>query len=141
MRSETPPESACGNVRLQRFILRLMTSLSLIALPAVIVPRMAVEKLSWLMGFGQPPMVPLLVYMTAGGSCVYIGQAVLLWFISLDVVRYRPLVLLLGWAYLAFGPVFIWIHLDAGTPHWWMAMDSLSCLAAGAALLWACRSR
>lgn len=37
-----------GNVRVQRLILRLMAATTLIALPAVILPRLAVEKLSWL---------------------------------------------------------------------------------------------
>lgn len=141
MRSETPPQSACGNVRLQRLVLRLMASVALVALPAVIHPRLAVEKLSWIMGNGQPTHSPLLIYMMAGGSAVYLGQALLLWFISCDVIRYRPLVLFLGWAYLAFSPLFLWIDFNAGLPRWWAAMDSLSCLSGGVALLWASRAR
>ncbi|MEQ1858423.1 MAG: hypothetical protein ABMA13_00650 [Chthoniobacteraceae bacterium] len=133
--------STCGNIHVQQIILRLMASVTLIALPAVILPRLAVEKLSWFVGLKEPPHSPLLIYMMAGASAVYVAQGVLLWFISRDVVRYRQLVMLIGWMTVILGPVFVWIHLQAGTPRWWMVTDSLSCFVAGLALLWACRSR
>ena len=91
-----------------------------------------------LLGFGKPPHLPLLIYMTSGASCVYLAQAVLLWLMSRDVVRYRPLIVFCGWAYLAFGPLFLWIDIHAGMPSFQVAVDSLSCLVGGAALLAAC---
>ncbi|GEP44515.1 hypothetical protein [Brevifollis gellanilyticus] len=134
-------EAACGHVRLQRLILRISALAALLALPAVILPRLAAEKVSWIMGFGQPPMTPLMLYMMAGGGAVYVGQAVLLWTMSTDVVRYQPLVRLVGRIYLVCAPVFLWIDTQAGLPKWWMGMDCLGCLFFGAALLWACRRR
>jgi hypothetical protein len=128
----------CGNPRMQRITLRLIAAVSFIALPAIFVPRLAVEKFSVLMGFGKPPHLPLLIYMTSGASCVYVGQGLLLWFVSRDVVRYRPLIVFCGWAYLAFGPLFLWIDISAGMPAFQVAADSLSCLVAGGALLGAC---
>lgn len=139
MNHEPLHNSACGNLRLQRLILRITALISLIALPAIILPRLAMEKLSWLTGFGQPPDVPLLVYVAAGGAAVFVGQAGFLWILSGDVVRYRPLVLYVGWVYTACGPAFLWIDRDAGMPHWWVAMDSLGSLIVGGTLLWACR--
>lgn len=62
-----------GNPRLQRLILRIVAIVSLIALPAIITPRLAAEKLSLVMGFGQPPMTPLMLYMMAGGAAVFVG--------------------------------------------------------------------
>ncbi len=139
--SEQPTQGfSHGNPRLQRLILRAGAAASLVALPAVIAPRLAMEKLSWLMGFGRPPESPLLAYMAAGGSCVLLAVAALLWVMSLDVARHRPLVLATAWICLACGPLFLWIDSSAGLPGWWVAMDSLSCLAFGAALLWACHS-
>lgn len=129
---------APGNPRLQKLLLRFFALVQCIALPAVFVPRLALEKLSWLAGFGQPPMLPLTLYLLAGASCVYLGQAALLWMVSTDVVRYRPLVVFLGAAYTAFGPLFWWIDSEAGMPWWWQLMDSGGCLGAGLALLWSC---
>lgn len=130
-----------GNPRLQRLILRIVALVSLIALPAIIAPRLAAEKLSWVMGFGQPPMTPLMLYMMAGGAAVFVGQAVLLWAISGDVIRYAPLIRLVAWIYLICGPLFLWIDSQAGVPKWWMVMDFAGCIVGGAALLWACYSR
>ena len=127
-----------GSPRLQRVVLRVIATVSFIALPAIFAPRLAVETFSVLMGFAKPPHLPLLIYMTSGASCVYVGQGLLLWFVSRDVVRYRPLIVFCGWAYLAFSPLFLWIDISAGMPSFQVAADSLSCLVAGGALLVAC---
>lgn len=140
MTPASSPESDCGNVRLQRLILRLVAIVSLVVVPAIFLPRIAAEKLLWLMGFGQQPVTALLLYMMAGGSCVFLGQAVLLWVMSGDVARYQPLVRVVAWIYLVCGPLFLWIDSQAGLPTWWVAMDSLGCLTTGLALAWACRS-
>lgn len=130
-----------GNPRLQRLILRIVALVSLIALSAIIAPRLAAEKVSWVMGFGQPPMTPLMLYMMAGGAAVFVGQAVLLWAMSGEVIRYAPLIRLVAWIYLICGPLFLWIDSQAGLPKWWMAMNFTGCIVGGAALLWACYSR
>jgi hypothetical protein len=132
------PKFERGSPRLQRLVLRVISSVSFIALPAIFAPRLTVEKLSVLLGFGKPPHLPLLIYMTSGASCVYLGQAILLWLMSGDVVRYRPLIVFCGWAYLAFGPLFFWIDISAGMPSSQVAADTLSCLIGGASLLSAC---
>ena len=132
------PESDCGNLRLQRIILRIAAVGQFITVPGAISPHQAIEKLSWLMGFGQPPPGPLLLYTLGGGSYVCVAEGVLLWMLSYNVVRYRPLVIASGWIFLIGAPAFLWIDSQAGLPHWWIAMDSLSCLIFGVTLLWAC---
>ena len=127
--------------RLQRLVLRISAVASLIGLPAVFVPRVAAEKLSWIMGLGQPPMIPLMLYMMAGGAAVFVGQAVLLWALSTDVVRYQPLVRLMAWCYIVIGPLFLWIDKQAGLPSWWILMDGAGSFGEGAVLLWACCAR
>jgi hypothetical protein len=135
-----PPidESTCGNLRLQQILLRFAALVQFTALPGVILPRVALGKLSWLMGLGEPPLVPLMIYMTGGCAYVFLAEGVLLWLLSYDVVRYRPLVIASGWIYLVGGPAFLWIDLHAGLPWWWVVMDSVSCLLIGIGLLWAC---
>jgi len=130
--------SSCGNLRLQRLILRLAAVIQFTALPGALLPRQGTEKLSWLMGLGQPPIAPLLIYMAGGCAFVYLAEGVILWMLSNDVARYRPLVIASGWIYLVGGPAFLWIDTQARLPYWWTAMDSVSCLILGATLLWAC---
>lgn len=130
-----------GHFRVQRFILRLFAIATLAALPAIFLPHLALEKLAWAVGIKEPPHSPLLIYMIAGGSAVYVAQGALFWVMSTDLVRYRPMIVLIAWMLVLFGPLFVWIHLQSSTPRWWLLLDSLSCLVAGIALLWTCRSR
>jgi hypothetical protein len=135
------PAAARGNVRLQRWLLRIAAVISFITLPAILLPRQTIEKLSWMVGFGRPPQSALLLYFGAGGSFVYVALGVFFWLFSNDAVRYRPLVLASAWISLLGAPAFLWIDWQCGLPAWWIAMDSFSCLLFGAALLWACSAR
>lgn len=56
-----------GDPRIQKLVLRVMALVALPVLPSVFAPHLTVEKLSWLLGFGQPPKTPLLYYLAAGG--------------------------------------------------------------------------
>lgn len=134
-------KTTCGNLWLQRLLLRIAAIVQFTALPGIILPREATEKLSWLMGLGQPPMVPLLIYAAGGCAYVYLAAGILFWIASNDVVRHRPIVVASGWIYLVGVPAFLWIDGQAGLPSWWIAMDTLSCLILGAALLRACHPR
>ena len=107
---------SCGNLRIQRLVLRVAAVIQFTALPGALLPRQGTEKLSWLMGLGEPPMVPLMVYMAGGCAFVYLAEGVILWLLSRDVVRYRPLVIASGWIYVAGGPAFLWIDTQAGSP-------------------------
>jgi len=130
---------ARGNLRLQKIILRVMALVALPVLPAVFAPRLTVEKLSWVLGFGEPPHVTLIYYLAAGGSLVYLLLSGLLWMLSCDVVRYRPLVIYVAVACVAAAPVLGWLDANVGMPRWWLLMDALSCLVGGLVLLWALR--
>ena len=130
-----------GNERAQKILLRAFFFASLLALPAVVAPRVAAEKLSLFFGLAERPQTPLLLYMMAGGSAVYVGQAVLMWLMSCDVARYRPLINVVAWGYVVCGPLFAWIHSQAGTPQGWLLVDVVGCLAFGMALVWACHTK
>ena len=124
-----------NNPRAQKLILRIMALIALPVLPAIFAPHLTVEKLSWLAGFGEPPHVPLIYYLAAGGSFVYLALSAMLWIISNDLVRYRPLVIFSAWVCLIAGPAYLWIDLHVGMPPWWVLMDAVSCFIGGLVLL------
>lgn len=62
------PDAACGNLRLQRWLLRIAAVMAVLTLPAVLWPRQAIEKLSWVTGLGHAPQSALLVYFGGGGT-------------------------------------------------------------------------
>lgn len=135
--SGAPAGLSDRHLRLQKWILRIMALVALPVVPAIFAPHLTVEKLSWLLGFGQPPKTPLLFYLGAGGSCIYLIFSAMLWIISSDVVRYRPLVVFTAWVCVICGPLYVWIDTQTEMPRWWWLMDSLSCFLGGVALLWA----
>ena len=122
------------NLRLQKITLRIAALVALPVLPALLLPKTIAEKLSWIAGFGQPPDLRLLSYVTSGGSFIYLGLSVFFWIMSGDVTRYRPLISATAWICLTAVPFYVWLDWSAGMPRWWVLMDSLSCLIAGLVL-------
>jgi hypothetical protein len=61
----------------------------------------------------------------------------MLWMISCDVARHRPLVRFAAYASLIAAPLYWWIDQHTGMPTWWILMDAVVTLIFGAALLWA----
>ncbi len=141
MPQQPAPETACGHLALQRWLLRFAAIVQFTGLPGAILPRPAVEKLSWLMGLGQQALDPLMAYLAGNAGYVFVAFGILLWAISNDVVRYRPFVILCGWLYLIGAPAYLSIDLQCPLPWWWVAADTVSCFLIGAGILWACRPR
>lgn len=141
-RSDGPaPDRAYGNLRIQRWLLRIAALVQFTGLPGALLPGEAIEKYSWLMGFGQPDLGPITIYLSGNAGYVFVAFGIVVWVISTDLVRYRPLVTLCGWIYLIAAPAYLSIDLQCPLPWWWVAMDSVSCLIIGAGILWACRPR
>ena len=141
MTHESVSETAYGNLKIQRWLLRFVAIMLFTGLPGAVLPRMAIEKFSWLMGLGQPSLEPLIIYLSGNAWYVFVALGLVTWIISNDVVRYRPLVILSGWFYLIAGPAYLSIDLQCPLPWWWVALDSVSCLLVGAGILWSCRLR
>lgn len=137
----TAASRADWRLRLQKALLRFTAIILFTGLPGALLPGIAAEKFSWLMDLGQPPLGPLMIYLSGNAGFIYVVLGVLVWAISNDPVRHRPLVVLMGWLLVIGGPAYLSIDLQAGLPAWWIALDSVACLAVGSGILWACRLR
>jgi len=126
-------------LKAQRWLLRIAVVILLTGLPGALLPAVAFEKLSWLTGYGQPPLTPLTIYLAGNAGYAYVALAALLWAISRDLRRYQPLVRLTGWIFLIAGPSYLSIDLQCSLPWWWILIDSTSCVLLGSLLLLACR--
>ena len=124
--------------RVQIWMLRIMIAILLTGLPGALLPAIAFRKFSWLMGYGEPPLVPLTVYLAGNAGFAYVAIAALFWVISQDLVRCQPLVRVCGWTMAIAGPAYLSIDLQSSLPWWWTMMDALGCLLIGLILLWAC---
>lgn len=125
--------------RAQRWLLRMAMVILLTGLPGALLPAVAFEKLSWLTGYGQPPLTPLTIYLAGNAGYAYVALALLLAAIMRDLPRYQPLVRLTGWIFFIAGPAYLSIDLQCSLPWWWILTDSASCVLLGYLLLRSCR--
>lgn len=133
---ETRKLSASTCQRLEVLLLRLVGSVELLAFLSVLLPRSWMEAAHHWLGMGAMPDGAIVDFMIRQASFTYGLHGVLLWILSFDVVRFRPLVIFTGISYVLAGPVFFAIDLGSGMPWFWTAGDGGSCLGFGVALLW-----
>lgn len=122
---------------LLKIVLRIAGSVSMLALIAVFMPRSWMDFCNRGLGLGPLPEGPVFEYLARTISFLYATLGVLLWVLSGDLPRYRPVILAYGLANLVFGAVLIWIdwHLTAGLPLWWRAWEGPFVLTYSATVL------
>lgn len=111
----------------------------MLAFLAVVMPRSWMEAGHEWFGMGLMPEGAVVGYMIRQASYTYGAHGVLLWLLSYDPERFRPIVLFSGACYLLGGPVFLAIDAGAGMPWFWTVGDAGGCFAFGAAVLWLAR--
>jgi hypothetical protein len=119
----------------QKVLLRIAALVLFTGIPGVLLPGQALEKFSWLVGYGQPRLDPLSLFMTADAAFASLFLAVLFWFISRDLARYQPLVSCIGWLFVLAGPVFLSVGLQCPLPLWWTLSAAVGTFALGLGLL------
>ena len=117
------------------WLLRLAGAVEILAFISVVMPRSWMETSHEWLGMGTMPDGPLVMFMIRQASYAYGMHGVSLWILASDVVRFRPLIVFNGVAFLLAAPVFFLIDYTTGVPLWWTIFDSLACGAIGAALL------
>ena len=119
-----------------RLLLRLFGSASLLALGAVVMPtRWMAATHAWL-DIGPFPEAPITEYLTRSLSLFYFLIGALLWALSSDLERYRPLVRWVGVASVVGGAVLLGIDVMAALPLWWTLHEGPMAIAFGVAVAW-----
>jgi hypothetical protein len=125
--------------QLLKLLLRLAAIFEMLAFIAVVMPRSWMEVSHEWLGMGQMPDGPLIMFLIRQASFTYGAHGILMWVLSLDVDRFRPLIILTGITFLIAAPVFFLIDYTYGMPLWWTLSDPISCGFLGAAILWLTR--
>ena len=117
-------------------LLRVEGTVEILAFVAVIMPCtwMAIAH-RWL-GLGEFPDFFLLDYMIRSVSLLYGLHGGLLWLASMDVRRFRPLIIYLAASYLLAAFVFTAVDVADGMPWWWTRSEVGSVLCFSAVLFW-----
>ena len=100
--------------KLQALILRMVGTMEGFAFVSAVMPRSRMEMGHRWLGMGEVPQGAVVDFMIRQASFSYGLHGIAMWFIAADVVRYRPLVILTGFGYLAAGRAFFPIAASAG---------------------------
>jgi hypothetical protein len=130
MNRPIPPDVAL------KWLLRLIGGVELCAIPFLLFP------FPWMnvvhdraLGLGPLPSAPVVEYMARSLSALYAVHGAIVFRLSFDVVRFRPLIGFLGWLHLALGLVVVAIDFSAGLPWWWIAVEGPGIAAGGVLVL------
>lgn len=101
------------------WVLRVMGSFSLLAIPFVFVPRATMEAIHAQLGIGELPRAPIVGYLARSLSAFYALVGGLLWLLSFDPERHRSVLIYLGSAIALMGGALLFIDLYEGLPAVW----------------------
>jgi hypothetical protein len=106
------------------WLLRADGGLLVLALPAVPLPHAWMAAIHRdLLGMGELPAAPVVGYLARTASLLYALHGVILIALSLDVSRYRPLIVLVGVLNGLIGAACVAVDLAVGMPLWWTVLE------------------
>jgi hypothetical protein len=96
-------------------------NLDLLAVLFPLLPMDTIARLHAALGLGEFPRSAIAEYLARNLPLLVALHGMLLWGVATDLVRYRPLIALLGWGAIAHGAWLVLIDWQAGLPGWWVA--------------------
>ncbi len=118
-----------------RLILRLMGSLSLLALIFVAAPYSWMDSIHSSLGMGQLPDKPVVGYLARSTSAFYALLGGLLWVVSFDLGRLRRVLVYLGAAITSLVDVLFVVDWAEGMPSFWTVWEGPFVVAFGLVML------
>ena len=119
-----------------RRLLRFQGAVDLLAVVVPLLPTDIIARLHEASGLGPFPQSPIADYLARNLSLLVVLHGLVLWGVSGDLPRYRPLISLLGWSAIAHGVSLVLIDWQAGLPGWWVLGEGpLRALLGGATLV------
>ena len=118
-----------------RLSLQIVGTFDLLAFGALFLSDNAMAGVHEALGMGDFPRSPVVGYLARTASMQYGLHGVLLWFVSLDVRRFGPLVPLLGTMKLAQALAIAVLDATGGMPLWWTIVEPTCLALAGAGLI------
>jgi hypothetical protein len=122
-----------------RRVLQISGSVLLLAFFAIFLPVDWMAAAHRWLGLGDFPASPLVDYLTRSASALYAIHGGLLWVLSKDPQRFRPVILYVAMTGLAMGVVILFIDLHAGMPAYWTIAEGPPLVVLGGVVLWLAR--
>lgn len=122
--------------RLLRLLLRVIGAAALLAIPCALMPYAWMDAVHRCLGMGKLPEEPIVGYLARSISAFYGAMGGMLWLLSGDVRRYRPLLVYNGVATVLFGLFLIAVDRVEGLPWFWWAGEGTFNVVYGGVVLW-----
>lgn len=123
-----------------KLFLRIIGAAALLALGAVIMPYSWMNAIHQRLGLGWMPVEPIVGYLARSTSAFYALFGGLLWVVSFDLHRHRPVLCYVGAAIIFFGITLLVIDIVEGLPLYWILFEGPMNTAFGILIL-ACSRR
>lgn len=117
------------------WLLRVGGAMTLSAFFTMVMPTESMAAVHAWLGLGEFPRTPITEYLTRTISGMYGIHGGMLLVISMDVRRFRPLVVYLAIINIVIGVAFLGVDLEAGMPTWWTLSEGPPILLIGLAML------
>src|SRR5579883_1063343 len=118
------------------WLLRAVGGLLLCALPAVPLPDAWMAAVHRdVLGLGELPRAPIVGYLARTASVLYALHGAIMLFVSFDIPRYRPLIVMIGVLNGSFGAACVVIDAAAGMPVWWTVAEGPVILVVAVAIV------
>jgi hypothetical protein len=117
-------------------LMRLAGVLLLTALIPVVMPFAWMKDIHRALGMGELPEGPIMGYLTRSLSAMYAMHGALVFFVSLDVRRYLPVVKFLAVLGVVFGSGMLVLDIVVGMPPRWIAGEGPFIIVLGGVMLW-----
>ena len=116
--------------------MRLAAVMLLTALIPAVMPFVWMKDIHRSLGMGERPEGPIMGYLTRSLSAMYAMHGALLFFLSLDIRRYLPMVKFLAVLSILFGSGMLVLDFTVGMPRSWIAGEGPFIIALGGVMLW-----
>jgi uncharacterized membrane protein YvlD (DUF360 family) len=94
------------------------------------------EEIPIRLGMGELPRGPMIGYLTHSLSAMYAMHGAVVFFVSLDVRRYLPVVKCLAVLAITFGIGMIVLDVVVGMPMFWILCEGPFIVIVNAVVLW-----
>ena len=121
------------------WLLIIMGGLALLAVVPMVMPTAWMEAVNDSMGLGPFHRSPLVEYLTRSLSAVYALFGTLILYVGLNVRRYLPLIVVIGWLTVALGAALTGIDFAVGMPASWSWSEGPPTIVIGWVFVWLAR--
>ncbi len=118
------------------WVLRIVAVILMTAIVPAVMPSAWMEEIPIRLGMGELPRGPMIGYLTHSLSGMYAMHGAIVFFVSLDVRRYLPVVKCLGVLAAMFGVGMIVLDVVVGMPMFWILCEGPFIIVVGGVMLW-----